>query len=435
MEPSHGLLSSLSTKNIDKEMLGRDCFFSIWRFTNHFAWGVLSANPYAIRALEKATRRRCQPLRIKVNVNQLMKLGSNTVPYLKDINEIAVTNTESRINTKFFLDHSNLPKMLADVISKESWQLGPLPEGWEWFAFTFKDQPQIGLTQRELDEMLAASDQVTKEAYSRMPLSSDRQVWAKYADPEAEFAIESCQLKRGAKVLDFGCGHGRHSIALAAKGIDVTGVDFIPSFIETAREKARQVAGISVDFICADCRSFEADTTFDAVICLYDVVGSHAREDDNRQMLLNVAEHLKPGGYLLLSVMNMEFTSQKAKHWFSISSEADKLLNLSPSDTMERTGEVFNPDFYMIDRETKIVYRKEQFRGGEGLPEEFVVRDRRYTKEEIASLCSSVGLEVVWNRLVRSGKWKDEETDVSKAKEILLLCKKPTVENLQVKLF
>jgi hypothetical protein len=134
--------------------------------------------------------------------------------------------------------------------------------------------------------------------------------------------------------------------------------------------------------------------------------------------------------------MNMEFTAQKAKHWFSISSEADKLLSLAPSNTMERTGEVFNPDFYMIDRESRIVYRKEQFKEGDGLPEEFIVRDRRYTKEEIASLCSSVGLEVIWNRLVSSGKWKEKELPrADKAKEILLLCRKPSVENLQVMLF
>jgi len=41
--------------------IGTTLLFSIWGMTNHFAWGLTTANPYAIRALEKATRRRCNP--------------------------------------------------------------------------------------------------------------------------------------------------------------------------------------------------------------------------------------------------------------------------------------------------------------------------------------------------------------------------------------
>jgi hypothetical protein len=36
--------------------VGKELLFSIWSFNDHFAWGLVSANPYAISALEKATR-------------------------------------------------------------------------------------------------------------------------------------------------------------------------------------------------------------------------------------------------------------------------------------------------------------------------------------------------------------------------------------------
>jgi hypothetical protein len=124
--------------------------------------------------------------------------------------------------------------------------------------------------------------------------------------------------------------------------------------------------------------------------------------------------------------MNGHLTERMATRWFSIRDEPDKLLELPPSDTMESTGNVFNPEYFMIDRESKIVYRKEQFSEGSSLPAELIVRDRRFTREEIESLCREAGLTVLWSRLVRAGAWEIglQETD-NAAKEILVLCSKP----------
>ena len=90
---------------------------------------------------------------------------------------------------------------------------------------------------------------------------------------------------------------------------------------------------------------------------------------------------------------------------------------------MEKTGDIFDPDHYMLDTETSIVYRKEQFAEGTTLPAELVVRDRRYRQQDIESLCRSVGLEVIWSRFVRAGRWS-ESLDSGSAKEILVFCKK-----------
>ena len=132
----------------------------------------------------------------------------------------------------------------------------------------------------------------------------------------------------------------------------------------------------------------------------------------------------------------MELTERLAKNWFSISVNPDKLLSLPPSNIMEKSGNVFNPDYYLIDSDKKIVYRKEQFHKVDELFGELLVRDRRYTREEISQMCAAVGLRVEWSRFVRAGHWDeplDRESD--RAKEILIMCRKPYPEALQQRLF
>lgn len=417
--------------------VGKTLLFTIWRFTDHFAWGILTANPFAVRALEKATRRRCEPSRIVSAASLLGDLGNRVVPYLNSVSEIIVSSAESRANTKFFLDHSQLAGMLSAATSEEKpWKLGPLPEGWEWFAFTFHDQNQISLTRKEIGEMLAASDKLTRYAYSRMLVTNSTQSWATHQKAEAEFVIENCRLKPGTSVLDLGCGQGRHTIELAKRGIHATGLDYISSFIDIARVQATTSGASLADFVVDDCRTAELGRTFDTVLCLYDVIGSYVDDGENLAIIRNIVRHTNQGGFVLLSVMNLELTERIAKNWFSLAAEPDRLLTLQPSAIMETTGNVFNPDFYLIDKDTKIVYRKEQFTRGQVLPEEILIRDRRYTEAQIRRSCAEVGLNVIWTRFVRSGKWETPlAPDSDKAKEILVLCQRPESEASQRELF
>ena len=107
--------------------------------------------------------------------------------------------------------------------------------------------------------------------------------------------------------------------------------------------------------------------------------------------------------------------------------EPNRLLALPPSRIMETTGDVFDPEFYMLDEDSNVVYRREQFKAGRDLPAELIVRDRRFSREEIEAMCAESGLDVVWTRFVRAGRWErwddplDEHDD--RAKEILLLCR------------
>src|SRR5262249_43684935 len=132
-------------------------------------------------------------------------------------------------------------------------------------------------------------------------------------------------------------------------------------------------------FRTGDCRDIDLEQEFDSAICLYDVVGSYPQGAANFKILRNLARHVRPGGAVLLSVMNWVMTESIATQFFSLEADPSALQTLKPSGTMESTGDIFNPAFFIADRNTQIVYRKEQFDRGHDLPTELLVRDRRYT--------------------------------------------------------
>jgi 2-polyprenyl-3-methyl-5-hydroxy-6-metoxy-1,4-benzoquinol methylase len=429
---NHGIVSWVTQLVVDEhhrqENVAKRLLFTIWQFSNHFAWGLITANPFAVRALEKATRRRCIPTRIRQHRDMLLTLAPRVAPtYFQQTIEAKVTATESQINTSFPLDHSQLQEMLLKATGEgRRWELGPLNESWEWFAFTFHDQPQISLSRVELEQMLLASDEVTKQAYSRVSqaFAKETQPWARHTDVEVDFIIETCRIEPNDDILDFGCGQGRHAIEMARTGINVVGVDYVEQSIAAANIASQSMTNI--EFVLGDCRFVNLGRTFDAAVCLYDVIGSYADDRDNLLIVQNLAAHVKAGAHVFLSVMNFELTAHQSLNRFSIVSEPDRLLSLPASNTMEKTGIVFNPAYYLLDAETQIVYRKEQFVLGESLPAELLVRDKRFTKAQIEDLCKAAGFDVVLSRFVQAGHWRDPLSATDKrAKEILVVCRKP----------
>jgi 2-polyprenyl-3-methyl-5-hydroxy-6-metoxy-1,4-benzoquinol methylase len=349
-----------------------------------------------------------------------LKFADKNVSYVSSDHEYLVSSDMAKINTNFYVDHSDMDLMLDHVMQAGvPWTLGSINDGWEWIAFTFHSQSQISLSQEELVQMLAASDKVVQTAYNRMVLSSD-QKWAGRTAEEVEFIIHECGLREGEYVIDFGCGSGRHVAALAKRGLSVIGIDYAENHISNANKRNGEE---NASFRLADCRDVNVgENIADAVICLYDVVGSYADNTENQRILSNLYRHLKPGGFAIVSVMNYTITLASAKNVFSISDSPDVLLTLPSSNTMEKTGNVFDPDYYAVDVENQVVYRKEQFMHGDELPVEMIVRDRRFTRDEIKTMCEQAGFNVLFSRIVKLGNWDAEDMG---GKEILVKCQKP----------
>jgi 2-polyprenyl-3-methyl-5-hydroxy-6-metoxy-1,4-benzoquinol methylase len=116
-------------------------------------------------------------------------------------------------------------------------------------------------------------------------------------DQEVEFLLDALALRPGRSVLDVGCGPGRHALALAARGVDVTGVDASPDFVRLARDAAA-AAGLTARFHCLDVRDLAADGEYDAVLCLcqggFGLLGGR----DDVPVFRQLVRAVRPGGLL-----------------------------------------------------------------------------------------------------------------------------------------
>src|SRR3954447_25447734 len=79
---------------------------------------------------------------------------------------------------------------------------------------------------------------------------------------EVEFLVGALALEPGMRVLDVGCGPGRHALALASRGCDVVGIDRSAKFVQLARATAEAEA-LPVAFVELDVRDLAYDAEFD----------------------------------------------------------------------------------------------------------------------------------------------------------------------------
>ena len=105
----------------------------------------------------------------------------------------------------------------------------------------------------------------------------------------------------GGAVLDIGCGTGRVALHLAALGHEVTGVDADPELIEALVSRARE-AGLEVDGIVADARSFALDRPFALAIAPMQVVQLLGGREGRAAMLERLRLALEPGAVLAVAL-------------------------------------------------------------------------------------------------------------------------------------
>src|SRR5260370_209411 len=72
---------------------------------------------------------------------------------------------------------------------------------------------------------------------------------------ELEFFLSLFPLAKGSRILDGGCGTGRHSIEMAKRGFNVTGLDLSPGMLQVAQKNAAE-AGVEVEWLNGDATSF-----------------------------------------------------------------------------------------------------------------------------------------------------------------------------------
>jgi len=119
------------------------------------------------------------------------------------------------------------------------------------------------------------------------------------ATEEASFAADALGLSGGSRVLDAGCGDGRHARALAARGVPVFGLDRSPDLLADARRR-----GGGPRYILGDLRALPfRGTLFDAVLSFFTSFGYFGPEGDAGQ-LREFRRVLREGAGFLVDFLN-----------------------------------------------------------------------------------------------------------------------------------
>jgi SAM-dependent methyltransferase len=157
---------------------------------------------------------------------------------------------------------------------------------------------------------------------------------------EIQFLVSALELEPGMRVLDVGCGPGRHAYALAESGIAVHGVDVSQRFIDIARGAAPPGA----TFERLDARRMAFDAEFDAVICLCQgAFGLMTAAGHDSTVFAGMAAALRPGGRLALSAFSSYFV---VKHWDGADFDADTGVNHEHTEIRNVAGDAVMTDLW-----------------------------------------------------------------------------------------
>ncbi|MFP4473575.1 MAG: class I SAM-dependent methyltransferase [Candidatus Omnitrophota bacterium] len=132
----------------------------------------------------------------------------------------------------------------------------------------------------------------------------DKECFVQGTVGECDFIEQEIKQNKSLKILDIGCGTGRHAIELTKRGYNVTGVDLSEDQIKWAKEKAQE-AGLAIDFQTQDARNLPFDGEFDLAIMLCEGGFSLMETDEmNFEILKNATKALKSKGKLIFTTLN-----------------------------------------------------------------------------------------------------------------------------------
>jgi SAM-dependent methyltransferase len=185
--------------------------------------------------------------------------------------------------------------------------------------------------------------------------------WVGSTVPDCDYLERVLDVRPGDRLLDVGCGVGRHVVELARRGYRMTGIDVSRGLLRVGERLAREAA-VDVDLRHLDARLLDYDSEFDAA---YSVCGGAfglvPTDEENLAILEGMRRAVKPGGRVIVC----------AAHIYQ---SAERFWQLDPADNRAS-----------IDSLTKL------FEGEPDFPQDVV--DLHFTARELRLMCRLVGLE------------------------------------------
>ncbi|UVJ42372.1 methyltransferase domain-containing protein [Pseudomonas sp. LS1212] len=178
---------------------------------------------------------------------------------------------------------------------------------------------------------------------------AEKYLTAERTRADCDLIENACGLRKGDRVLDVGCGHGRISNELASRGYKVIGIDINEFALEVAVKQAR-VLGLAVEYIKMDFFNIDKLEKFDCALSWYTSFG-YSDDRACRGQLRSIYASLKKGGRFVLDHINR-----------------DRCLKSLPPASVHDRGDDFMIDFFNYDVE-----------GGR------LFVDRRYSKEGVVT--------------------------------------------------
>jgi 2-polyprenyl-3-methyl-5-hydroxy-6-metoxy-1,4-benzoquinol methylase len=198
-----------------------------------------------------------------------------------------------------------------------------------------------------------------KEFFEEMGIEYEDYPFTQNTEYEVKWMIKEYLTNPEMKIIDVGCGTGRHAINLASKGYNnITAIDLSPGMIGAAREAAKR-KNVQVDFRLGDARELPFENEFDAAICLCEgALGLLENDTENYKILTAVHKSLKKHGIFILTALNL-FRDDK-----------------------------FDPMTCRVESEQEII-------GKDGKKKILICSDRSYSFPELKWVLEQLGFEVL----------------------------------------
>lgn len=193
---------------------------------------------------------------------------------------------------------------------------------------------------------------------------------------EVDFIVSTLNLLPNARILDVGCGFGRHSIELARRNYEVVGIDPAAAMIAAAQARAR-VANVSVNFRQVAGESFVAREPFEAALCLFTTLGQISSAGENSGLVAQVYAALRSGGLFIVEVPQRE-QAVKALQEFDKFGEGERYTTVTRQ---------FNPQRQWVTETFTIVSPE--------MTKHYLLCYRLYSLTELTTLLEGVGFSVV----------------------------------------